>query len=310
MPSASMMPPRPDPVLAIADFVRGYSVEATRPSENDIAVLTDIAPPATRVYLSAVAGRPVTETITAAARLARAGFEPVPHLAVRSFASATVLEDFLARVAGEGGVRRMLVIAGDSDPPAGDFRCARDVIDGGWLQRHGIMEIGIAGYPDGHPRLAPQELDRFLLEKIDAAAATGLKVHIVTQFGFDPAPILAWVGRLRAFGIDHPVRIGLAGPTSFATLLRYAKNCGVRASALALARQAGLVRQLFAMAAPDALVRSFAQAYAAKQLGDVKPHFYSFGGLAGTARWAEAVARSQITIDASAGFRVEPADQT
>src|SRR4051794_40731849 len=262
MPSASMMPSRLDPVLAIADFVRGYSVEATRPSENDVAVLADIAPPATRVYLSAVPGRPMGEAVTAAARLARAGFEPVPHLAVRSFASAAALEDFLVRAAGEGGVRRMLVIAGDSDPPAGDFHCARDVIDGGWLQRHGIMEIGIAGYPDGHPRFAPHELDRFLLEKIHATEATGLKVHIVTQFAFDPAPILAWVSRLRGFGIDHPIRIGLAGPTSFATLLRYAKSCGVRASVLGLARQAGLLRQLFAMAAPDALVRPIAQAYA------------------------------------------------
>ena len=64
------------------------------------------------------------------------------------------------------------------------------MIDCGALQRHGISEIGIAGYPDGHPRIAQQELDRALADKIEAAAPTGLAVHIVTQFCFDAAPIL------------------------------------------------------------------------------------------------------------------------
>ena len=75
-------------------------------------------------------------------------------------------------------------------------------------------------------------------------------------------PILAWIARLRAFGLEQPVRIGLAGPTSLADALRYAQRCGVRASAQVLARQAGLVRQLFALSAPDALVRAFADARA------------------------------------------------
>ena len=71
--------------------------------------------------------------------------------------------------------------------------------------------------------------------------------------------IVRWIARLRDFGIEHPVRIGLAGPTSLADLMRYAKRCGVRASAQGLARQAGLLRQLFAMSTPDALVRALAE---------------------------------------------------
>jgi methylenetetrahydrofolate reductase (NADPH) len=109
---------------------------------------------------------------------------------------------------------------------------------------------------------------------------------------------------LRAFGIEHPVRVGLAGPTSLATLLRYAKRCGVRASAQGLARQAGLLRQLFAMSTPDALVRTLAERR--DELGEIAPHFFSFGGLAGTARWAAAVAEQRIAIEGYEGFRVEP----
>jgi methylenetetrahydrofolate reductase (NADPH) len=296
---------RPDPVDAIVDFVRGFSLEATRPSAEDIAVLAAVARPGTRVYVSALPTRPVQDAIEEVASWRAAGFEPVPHLAVRNFATARELDDFLARV-GEAGVRRVLVIAGDRDQPSGDFRSSIEVIDGGALQRHGIVEIGIAGYPDGHPRISEQDLERSLAEKIHVAETTGMAVHIVTQFCFDAPTVLKWIGRLRDFGVEHPVRVGLPGPTNLATLLRYARRCGVRASAQGLARQAGLVRQLFAMSTPDVLVRAIAEARAHKHLGEIAPHFFSFGGLAQAARWAAAVAEHRIALEPSAGFRVEP----
>jgi methylenetetrahydrofolate reductase (NADPH) len=297
---------RADPLEAIADFMAGFSLEATRPSADEVAALADVAPASTSVYVSAVPTRPAHEAIDAATRLRKAGVEPVPHLAVRSFATARELDDFLARVSGDAGVTCLLVIAGDHAAPAGDFRSAIEVIDGGALQRHGITGIGIAGYPDGHPRISQQDLDRALAEKIQSAETTGMAVHIVTQFCFDPQAILQWIARLREFGIEHPVRIGLAGPTNLATLLRYAQRCGVRASAQGLARQAGLLRQLFAMSAPDALVRALAGARADGHLGEIAPHFFSFGGLLRTARWAEAVAQRRIALEAGEGFRVEP----
>src|SRR5262245_61591857 len=101
---------RADPVAAIAAFMAGFSLEATRPSAEEVAELTAVAPASTNVYVSAVPKRSAQEAIEAAARLRKAGFEPVPHLAARSFASARVLDDFLARVSGEAGVTRLLVI--------------------------------------------------------------------------------------------------------------------------------------------------------------------------------------------------------
>jgi methylenetetrahydrofolate reductase (NADPH) len=297
---------RAEPIAAIADFVRGFSLEATRPSADDVADLAEIAPAGARVYVSAVWTRPAQEAVEAAILLSKTGFEPVPHLAVRNFATASDLDAFLARMNGEAGVRRVLVIAGDRDQPAGDLHSSVEVIDGGALQRHGIVEIGIAGYPDGHPRIPQLDLDRALADKLRAAETTGMAVHIVSQFCFDGPAIVKWLLRLRDFGIEHPVRVGLAGPTNLSTLLRYAKRCGVRASAQGLARQAGLVRQLFAMSAPDALVRALAQAGAEHHVGEIAPHFFSFGGLARTARWAQAVAQGRITLEGGEGFRVEP----
>jgi methylenetetrahydrofolate reductase (NADPH) len=225
----------------------------------------------------------------------------VPHVAVRNFPNADALDDFLARLNGEADVRQALVIAGDRTE-CGPFRRALDAIDSGVLRRRGIRAIGIAGYPDGHPRIGPDELNRALAEKIVAAEATGLTVEIVTQFCFDARAMLDYVARLRAFGIEHPLRIGLAGPTSLSALLRYASRCGVRASAQALARRSGLLRQMFALTVPDDLVRALAEAAPVH----VSAHFFSFGGVPSTARWARAVADGHIELDAAGGFKVAP----
>jgi len=292
--------PLPAAVARIASFMAGFSIEATRPSAADIAALAVLAP-GTRVYISAVPGRPAEEASAAAIRLRAAGFEPVPHVAVRNFASAGALDDFLARLNGEAEVRRALVVAGDR-AECGPFRRARDAIDSGLFRRRGIRAIGIAGYPEGHPRIGAEELDRALTEKTAAAEATGLAVEIVTQFCFDARAILDYVRRLRTFGFEQPIRIGLAGPTGLASLLRYAARCGVRASAQALVQRSGLIRQMFALAVPDDLIRALADAAPA----NLSAHFFSFGGLPASARWARAVADGRIAIEGEVGFKVAP----
>ena len=291
---------RPATVERIAAIMAGFSIEATRPSAPDIAAL-DRLPRGTRIYLSAVPGRPADEIVPTAVRLRAAGLEPVPHVAARNFATGAVLDDFLAQLNGHAEVTRVLVIAGDR-AEFGPFRHALDVIDSGLLQRRGIRSIGIAGYPDGHPRIGADALERSLQDKIAAAEAAGLAVDIVTQFCFDARTILDYIARLRGSGVAHPVRIGLAGPTGPASLLRYASRCGVRASSHALTQRAGLVLQMFGMTVPDGIVRALADAAPA----DVRVHFFSFGGLPASARWAGAVAAGRINIDGNGGFRVAP----
>ncbi len=290
----------PNSVARIAGFMQNFSVEATRPSDADIAALT-VLPRGTRIYISAVPHRPADESISAAIRLRAAGLEPVPHVAVRNFASVGALDDYLARLNGEAEVRRVLVIAGDR-ADHGPFRSAVDAIDSGLFRRRGIRALGVAGYPEGHPKIGNDALFKALAEKIAAAEATGLAVEIVTQFCFDTRAILDYVARLRAFGFEQPLRIGLVGPTNLSALLRYAGRCGVRASAQALARRSGMLRQMFALTVPDDLIRALADAAPA----GVHAHFFSFGGLPATARWAQAVADGHIAIQGASGFTVAP----
>ena len=294
-----------DIASAIADFLGGFSLEAIRPSASDIEALKRAAPGGTNVYLSAIASRPPEQVIKHAAALRAAGFEPVPHLAARHFTSREAFGDLLARLRNEAGVHRVLVIAGDRDDPAGPLGSALDAVESGLLQRHGIDEIGIAGYPDGHPRISSDLLERALAAKIEAAEQSGLRVHIVTQFAFDADAIIGWVRRLRDLGIEQPVRIGMAGPTSLTALLRYAGRCGVRASAAGMSRQVGLMKNLFGIAAPDGIVRAVAQASALGELGEVAAHFYSFGGAGAAARWVAGASAGQISLDSRGGFSVQ-----
>ena len=196
-----------------------------------------------------------------------------PDLPAATLAAASVL---LARLNGEAEVRRVLVIAGDRGEH-GPFRSAADAIDSGLFRRRGIRALGIAGYPEGHPKIGNDALFKALAEKIAAAEATGLAVEIVTQFCFDARAILDYVARLRGFGFEQPLRIGLVGPTSISALLRYAARCGVRASAQALAHRSGMLRQMFALTIPDDLIRTLAEAAPSH----VSAHFFSFGGVRG-----------------------------
>ncbi|HZP70295.1 MAG TPA: methylenetetrahydrofolate reductase [Pseudolabrys sp.] len=261
-------------------FARRFSLEATRPGPAEIAALAEIVPQATPIYFSAVPTITRQEVVAAAARLRKAGLEPVIHIAARRLENVASLEEMLVALRGEADVRRLLVIGGDVDAP-GAFADALAVIQKGRLREAGIEEIGIGAYPEGHPRIPPGRLEASLDEKIAAAAAHGLRVHIVSQFSFSPDRILAWLKQLRACGIGKAVRIGMAGPTSMPALLRYAKRCGVAASLRGLA--SGVASGLVGHVGPDRIIETLSTA---ADLGDIAPHYFSFGGVLETARYA------------------------
>ncbi|MGA2566646.1 MAG: methylenetetrahydrofolate reductase [Pseudolabrys sp.] len=267
------------------NFARTFSVEATRPNAGEIAALAELLPPGTPVYFSAVPTIEPPELIAAAALLRKSGLEPVVHIAARRIRAAADLQNLLASLRGEADVRRLLVIGGDVDALA-PFPDALTVIQKGRLRQAGIEEIGIGAYPEGHSRIPAARLEAALDEKIAAAAAHGLGVHIVSQFSFSPERILFWLRQLRACGITRPVKVGMAGPTSMPALLRYARRCGVNASLRGL--MSGAAAGLIGHVGPDRIIETLE---AAGDLGDAAPHYFSFGGAVETARYACSTSR-------------------
>ena len=252
------------------------------------------------VYLPYVPGDRYDAILSAARRLRLAGVNPVPHVAARRLKSAQELDDYLARAAGEAGVEQMLVIGGDVDEPAGPFASSLAAIETGLFAKRGIRRIGVAGYPEGHPRLASPLLDDALQMKLDRLRQQGIAAHVVTQFCFEVAPILSWIERQRARGVDVPLHIGLVAPTKLATLIKFAVRCGIGNSIRTLRRQASLARMLVETG-PEPIIAELA---AAPLGGEIALHFFTFGGIQRSTAWIGTAARGEIEVSPGGGFRV------
>jgi methylenetetrahydrofolate reductase (NADPH) len=288
-------------IAGIARFMQDASFEITRASAKDIEDLRIALPPGSPIYITALPGRPQEEMVASVLAVRAAGLEPVPHIAARHHRDFDSIDRLLAALA-PAAVREILLIGGDMAPADG-VRDAMSVIETGLLQRHGITSVGLPGFPEGHPQVSDEELESSLVTKTAALQSGGLQSHIVTQFCFDSKPVLAWLEWLRARGLNMPVRIGFAGPTSLMTWLNYARRCGVKASAEALASRSGLVKHAFKAVAPDPFVRTIAEAVGTGRYGEVKAHLFSFGGAGATARWAVPPMQGHISLTAD-GFEV------
>lgn len=268
--------------------MRSYSLEITARDAKAVEQARDAVPAGTRIAVTALPGEPTEAGIAAAAAVARLGFTPVPHVAARAVASRAALDDLLARLRGEADVEELFLIAGDLPEPAGAFADALSIVRTGLLPRHGIRAVGVAGYPEGHPRIASADLRTALRDKHAVLGEQRIECAIVTQLCFDAEAMLRWIASTRQDGIDAPVRLGVAGPASARTLLRFAARCGVAASTRMLARYGMSVARLLAEATPAALLETLDERLDPSRHGAVDVHFYSFGGVARCAAWAAA----------------------
>jgi len=282
----------------ISALLAGASLELSSRDPAEIDACAGLLEPGTAVYISFPPGQTYHGNVALAVRLARAGFRPVPHVAARRVAGRAALEDYLARAAGEAGVDSALVIAGDSER-AGAFDSSLALLETGLFERHGIVHIGVAGYPEGHPRIAASALEAALAGKKDLARRAGIDLGIVTQFCFEAESILSWAANMKGHGL--PMRAGLAGPASLPRLLRFAAMCGVGNSVRALRARPQAITRLMVEAGPEIALRELARR-AGTSLAGV--HFFCFGGLVRTARWLRAVRDGRFDLTEDGGFRV------
>ncbi|WP_211248579.1 methylenetetrahydrofolate reductase [Paenirhodobacter enshiensis] len=282
---------RTPPTSIAADLLASSSVEVTPKTLAKEADLTSLLPAGKVVFIAHIAGTHIAEMVAAARRLRAKGFDPQPHIPARLLGSRAELADWLARYRGEAGVERALLLAGGLATPAGPFASSMDLLGTGLFDAAGFREIAFAGHPEGNRDIDPDggtaHLDAALAWKQAFVARSDLKAALVTQFTFDPAPVLAWAGRIAAAGIDLPVRVGLAGPAKPATLLRYGLNCGVGASLRVLSRRAGDLGHMLRPFAPDDMLSALADHLAAHPESRISGiHLFPLGGLRACSDWA------------------------
>ena len=286
---------------AILASLAGASVELMPRDRAAVDHCIELVAPGTSVFISRVPGDAHGATVATAVLLREAGFDPVPHVGARYLENPEAADDLLARLVGEAGVTQVLCIAGDVDRPAGPFAGSLDLIATGVFQKHGLGRVGIAGYPEGHPKIDDPALVQGLDAKLESLSDGGIEAFIVTQFCFDAAPIVDFVRGLRARGIAVPIHIGVAGPASIATLTKFAVRCGVGKSMRALISGRGGMTRLLTDSGPETVVDALAQA----RVGGTRLHFYTFGGVAKAGRWLAAVRSGAFTLtEDEAGFRL------
>lgn len=262
----------------------GYSLEITAKDRDALTAAAADVRRDTPIAITFLPGETMDARVAAAVRVRELGFEPMPHLSARRIASHEELEAMAVRLTREAGARRAFIVAGDPPVPAGPFADTMSILRTGLLEANGVVAVGIAGHPDGHPAMSETQLWRVLEEKCAEIDRRGMAPLIVTQFGFDADPFLAWLKALRDRGIDAPVRIGVPGPAGIKTLLRFAAHCGVGASAAVLGKYGISLTRLLGAAGPDQLVDALARGLT-PDLGPVRLHFYPFGGLERTVTW-------------------------
>lgn len=206
-------------------------------------------PPGTTVTVTCSPHRGIEPTLEVAERLTELGFRAVPHLSARFVAGAGHLEDILGRLAN-AGIRDVFVVAGDVGRPAGPYASAGELLSALAGMDHGLEEIGIAAYPEGHPLIDDRTLMRALQDKQRFAT------YLTTQICFHPATLFDWIVRVRRRGIHLPIYIGLPGLVSRRKLLEVSLRVGVGDSVRYLVKHGGLASRLLRHGAyrPDAFL--------------------------------------------------------
>jgi methylenetetrahydrofolate reductase (NADPH) len=283
--------------FSIAEMLRGYSIEVNPSHPKLVEAALERLQPGTEVFLPWIPGANPMDDVGHAARLQRAGLVAVPHVGARHIESLAQLEQFAARLVGEAGVDRVLIIGGDRAKPTGPYDSSVQVMQTGVFQKAGIVRMAVGGFPEGNPHISNAVLDEALSAKVNFARGVGVQLSIVTQFCFEAEPIVAWLRHIRGQGIDVPVRVGLAGPAGIVTLARYAVRCGIGNSLHALTENPSFAR-LLVEKGPEPIIRDIAASagpeneFSRRQqplpLGIAGLHFYVFGGFSKTVDWIDA----------------------
>ena len=246
--------------------------------------VADRVPTSLAVTVTSTPRRGLEPTLALSEEMIRRGYTAVPHLAARLFRDESQLADVLGRL-DDAGVRDVFVVSGDGDRSAGGFSDSVQLVAAmarlrGTGTGSRIRDVGVAGYPEGHPRLSDAELDRALLAKQPTAT------YAVTQMCFDPAAVHRWIERSRRLGFTGAVHVGVPGTVDRLRLLRVAGRIGVGTSLRFIRRQHELSTLLTRSGyRPDDLLDGLAAHDDGRAPRVAGLHLYTLGDVTSTEHW-------------------------
>jgi methylenetetrahydrofolate reductase (NADPH) len=260
-------------------------MEMTGKDVAKVEAAESVIPPGTRINVTFLENEDLAMRTAAAAAVKRLGFTPVPHISSRRIKSQEMLEEYLEALRDVGASENVLVIGGDPTVAMGPYTESLAVIESGLLQQYGVRHISMGGHPSGDPNIPADVLIPALQKKAAALAKADIPGTIITQVDFDVDRVLAWIGEVREAGVELPIRVGVPGPASVKLLLGFASRLGLSTSTT-IAKKYGLsVTNLLGKAGPDRFIRDLQAGLDPARHGEVRLHFYTFGGFKTTAEW-------------------------
>ena len=154
---------------------------------------------------------------------AERAFPTMPHLTCMGHTRdqiESLVDDYASH-----GVENILALAGDppadGSAPTGDFSFASQLIE--LIRERGEFSVGVAAFPEGHPRSGSVADDRrCLADKLQSAD------FAITQFFFDADDYFAMVDDLASLGCDKPVLPGIMPLLNTTTIRRLADMNGAK----------------------------------------------------------------------------------
>jgi len=206
------------------------AIEKLSPLGPDFVSVTYGAGGSTRERTHSTVARIVRET----------ALQPAAHLTCVGSTREEV--DEVVRAYRTAGIRHIVALRGDPPGGAGDvyephpggYENAADLVGG--IKAIGDFEVSVAAYPEKHPDSPTRAADIDMLKrKIDGGAT-----RAITQFFFDNDHYFRYLDAVRAAGIDVPVVPGIIPVHNFATVSRFAGQCGTTIPAWMAERFEGL----------------------------------------------------------------------
>jgi methylenetetrahydrofolate reductase (NADPH) len=233
--------------------------------------------PASRVTVTASPAKGMAATLSLASDLHQLGFMVTPHLSARLIRDRSELEEIIDRMASEG-IKRAFVVGGDGDE-RGKFKDALHLLRTMEELGHHFAEIGITGYPEGHPYISGDLLREALIAKQRHAT------YIATQMCFDPKAIFDWARGVRNAGVRLPIRVGIPGVVDPVRLASIAARIGVGTSLRFVMKNRTAIWRLLrpGMYKPTRLVKALQQK--SEELGLSGLHIFTFNQVEATAHW-------------------------
>jgi methylenetetrahydrofolate reductase (NADPH) len=238
-------------------------------------------PEGARVSITASPQKGMMATVDLAVELQGRGLQAVPHLAARLIEDRVELKEILDKLDG-AGIHEAFVVGGDPDE-YGEFFDGLALLTAMEQLGHGLTEVGVPGYPEGHHIVDRATIEQAIEDKLPFTS------YLTTQMCFVPVAIERWVRDLRSSGVGLGVYIGIPGVAELTKLIVVSTRIGVGPSARFLTKSKGLAGRLVRPGgySPDDLIIALAPVLADPTSNILGFHLYTFNAVETTESWRQ-----------------------